>query len=262
LQSLSQAFGTNLITKEIKMKLKDNVALVTGGSRGIGRAISRSLAKEGAAVVIHYRTQDREAESLKEEIQQWGGIAKTVKADLSDAAGAEHLIEMIDKEFGRLNILVNNAGQPAFGTLDSASLQDFDRVFSINVRGTFAVTKLSLDVLQDCGRIINISSTTSKARIGGYSIYGGSKACIEAFTRMWAIELAPRGITVNSVSPGLTDTELLRENMPDEQLTKIAAGMPMGRIGKPEDIADVVAFLSTEEARWITGQDIIASGGA
>jgi len=244
-------------------KLSGKTALVTGAGRGIGRGIAKRLAADGAKVAINYSRAAAQAEDLAAEIKAAGGEAITVACDISDPAQVAAMFEQVKQAFGWLDILVNNAGRGTAGgagTLADISIEDFDAIFALNTRGTFLVTKAALPLLRDGGRVINISSTTTRVRMPGLGIYAGSKSAVEAFTRGWAVELAPRQITVNSVVPGIVDTDLIG-HMSDERKASSVAAVPLGRIGKPEDIADVVAFLASDDSRWVTSHEIVASGG-
>jgi len=244
-------------------KLAGKTALVTGAGRGIGRGIARRLAADGAKVAINYSRAAAQAEELAAEITAAGGEAITVAADISDPPQVTAMFERIRQAFGGLDILVNNAGRGTnggAGTLADTTVEEFDAIFALNTRGTFLVTKGALPLLRDNGRVINISSTTTRVRMPGLAIYAGSKSAVEAFTRGWAAELAPRKITVNSVVPGIVDTDLIG-HMSDDRKARSVASVPLGRIGKPEDIADVVAFLASDDSRWVTSHEIVASGG-
>lgn len=243
------------------MKLQNKVAVVTGASRGIGRAIALRLAQEGASVVVHFKENEEAARSVVEQIEKSGGIARAFAADIGDVVEVRRLFATIQSEFKTIDILVNNAGWANFKTLDEVDEEDFDAMFDLNVRGLFFVTQEAARLMNDNGRIVNISSGITRANVGAGAVYAGSKAAVEAFTRCWSSDLGTRGITVNTVSPGMTETDLLMEVTPADVLENMAAQSPFGRLGKPQDIADVVAFLCSEDARWLTAQNILANGG-
>jgi 3-oxoacyl-[acyl-carrier protein] reductase len=236
------------------MTLTGKVAVVTGGSRGIGRAIVRRLARDGARVVFSYRSNAAAAAELARE----AGDAVAVQADQEDLASLGALFAAVD---GRLDILVNNAAVTAPALLADITPELFDQAMTVNAKFPLLTMQRAAPLLRDGGRIVNISTLNTLLPGPGIALYCASKAALEQFTRVAAIELGPRGITVNCVSPGATDTELLRASNPAEALAGVPAVTPLGRLGQPEDIADVVAFLAGPDARWITGQNIPATGG-
>jgi len=234
--------------------LSGKTAIVTGASRGIGRAIARRLSAEGARVVINYTRSAAEAESLAAET---GGLA--VQADVADPLQVTHLFATAEAHYGPLDILVNNAGVAIFSPISAMSLEDFDRTFAINTRGTFLCVREAAPRLRDNGRIVSISTGATFTSGPNSGVYCGSKAALEQFTRALAKELGARGITANTVSPGFTDTDMLKQF---PHLVAVAEQMsPLGRMGQPEDVADVVAWLCTDQARWVTGQNLQAGGG-
>jgi 3-oxoacyl-[acyl-carrier protein] reductase len=243
-------------------KLAGKTALVTGAGRGIGRGIARRLAADGAHVAVNYSRAAAAAESLVDEIKAAGGNAFAVKADITSLDAISGMFAELAERFGKLNILVNNAGLGSAGlpSLADTTEEAFDALFALNAKAVFFVTQAAARMLADGGRIINISSTSTRARYPGLSAYAGSKIAVEAYTRVWAMELAKRQITVNSVLPGIVDTDLI-SHMSEDRKQRSVQSVPLGRIGKPEDIADVVAFLASDDARWVTGQEIVASGG-
>ncbi len=244
--------------------LGGKTALVTGAGRGIGTAIAKRLARDGARVIVHYARSAEAAEKLVHEIEGAGGEAFSAGADLADLGQIESLFAAIEAHCPSVDILVNNAGRGSGGmpTLDTTTPADFEEMIALNTRAVFFVAQRAARMMNDGGRIVNISSTVTRARQGGLAVYAGSKAAVEAFTRIWAAELAPRRITVNNLLPGIVDTDLIRDNMPPGTLEAIGATVPLGRAGQPPDIADVVGFLCSDDARWITGQDLVVSGGA
>ena len=243
--------------------LSGKVAIVTGASRGIGAAIAGKLAEDGAAVVVNYSNSAGEAETVVGGIRKWGGHALAVRADLSKPNDAKKLLETAVREFGNVNVLVNNAGtyQPApFDKVDEAA---FDRHFNLNVKGLFFSIQEAVNLFGDRGgSIINISSIAALSPKPNLVVYSATKAAVDAITKGLAAELGPRKILVNSVLPGATDTEGFRA-MPGSSdfRSYVASQTPLGRIGQPRDIANVVSFLASDEAGWITGQLIAVSGG-
>ena len=240
------------------MNLTSKTALVTGASRGIGRAIALRLAAQGAHVLVHFGSNRANAEDVAREIGESGGSASLLALDLSEISQFSRALESVDS----LDILVNNAGHATFAPLGAVDETAFDALFDLNVRGLFFLTQTLLPKLRDNGRIVNISSGITRANAPGGAVYAATKSAVEAFTRCWAAELGPRGITVNTVSPGMTETDLLREVTTPDGLEEHAKQTPLGRIGQPRDIADVVAWLCSDEARWITANNLLANGGA
>jgi 3-oxoacyl-[acyl-carrier protein] reductase len=236
------------------MTLTGKTAVVTGGSRGIGRAIVRRLAADGARVVFSYREDRAAADALAREV----GDAVAVRADQEDPANLEVLFEPVADG---LDILVNNAAIIAPASIRDITPELFRRAMAVNAEFPLLAMQRAETLLRDGGRIINISTLNTVAPGPGIALYCASKAALEQFTKVAAREFGPRGITVNAVSPGATDTELLRAANSPEVLEEAAALTPLGRLGEPADIADVVAFLAGPDARWITGQNIQATGG-
>jgi len=236
------------------MNLTGKTAVVTGGSRGIGRAIVRRLAGDGARVVFSYREDKAAADALAHE----AGNAVAVRADQEDLASLGALFEPVA---GGLDILVNNAAIIAPAPISDITPDLFDRAMTVNAKFPLLAMQRAEPLLRDGGRIINISTLNTAAPGPGIALYCASKAALEQFTRVAALELGRRGITVNAVSPGATDTDLLRAANSAQELEEAATMTPLGRLGEPADIADVVAFLAGPDARWITGQNIQATGG-
>jgi 3-oxoacyl-[acyl-carrier protein] reductase len=244
------------------MKLENKIALVTGASRGIGRAIALHLADEGARVAVHYNHNQSAAQEVAEEIQKRGGHAQIFAADLSKIEDARELVSQVESAFGPIELLINNAGRAEFAPLEKVLESDYDAMFALNTKGIFFLTQAAAQKMPDGGRIVLISSGITRANVAGGAAYAGSKAAIESFARCWAAELGPRQITVNVVSPGMTETDLLTTSTPRAVLENFAAQTPLGRLGKPQDIADVVAFLCSDDARWMTANNLLANGGA
>ena len=237
------------------------IALVTGASRGIGAAIAARLAADGAKVVVNYARSERAANDVVESIGKTGGDAIAIRADISDLDQIPGLIDQTLQKFGRLDILVNNAAYSDRRTLEEIDLDHFARHFMLNVRGLLFTTQAAARHMKAGGRIINITSGIVRARVAGSAVYAGSKAAVEAFTRCLAAELGPRGITINSLAPGPTESDMLRESVPGPVQRALVGQTPLGRLGTPTDIADAVAFLASDDSRWITGEVIGANGG-
>ena len=242
-------------------KLSGKIALVTGASRGIGRAIAERLSRDGASVAINYVRNLDKAEEVFTEITSAGGTAFTIQADVCRIDGIQQLFEKTLEHFGRLDILVNNAGIRISPTVADLQEEEFDRLFAINVKGPFFACQQAAHQISDGGRIINISSAVTQMMLSGHSIYAASKAAVDQLTRVFAKEVGGRQVTVNAVAPGPVDTELLQEGKTEEQIQQMAQMAAFGRLGKVEDIADAVAFLASDDARWITGQVIHVNGG-
>ncbi len=242
-------------------KLAGKVALVTGGSRGIGAAIALRLAQEGAAVAISYSQNSTAAERVVKKIKEDGGKADAFKADVSSELETKNLIDEVAKAHGNIDILVNNAGIWEMMPLEQVDLAHYERVFAVNLKGLVATTISALKKMSDGGSIINISSGVARQTMPGASVYSATKAALETFTRVWAQELGKRKITVNAVAPGTTATEMLSAGLNDQMKQFLISKTALGRLGEPDDIAAVVAFLAGEDARWITGQTIGCDGG-
>lgn len=241
-------------------QLDGKVALVTGASRGIGRGIAQRLAGEGARVAVNYARSKDAAESCVAEIKAAGGDAFALAGDVTDIASIEAMFAQLKSLTPHLDILVNNAGGGGGGPVGTVKPEQFDAVYDLNVKGLFFVTNAAVPMLRDYGRIINISSNAAKLRLPGLSIYASSKAAVDSLTRCWSVELAPRQITVNSLNSGMVETDMIA-GMDAAFKAQRAASIPMGRIGRVEDIADVVAFLASDQSRWVTGQEISVTGG-
>lgn len=237
--------------------LNGKVAIVTGASSGIGRAIAERFAEEGAIVVVNYCTSGEKAQQVVTAVQAKGGKAVAFRADMSQVSEARRLVRETVTQLGRLDILVNNAGRFMPKPLMETTEEDFDHVMALNAKGPYFAMQEAANVLKDGGRIVNISTEGTHLSFPGATAYLGSKGALEQFTKGLAHELAPRGITVNTVSPGFTETGMMTE--PYRQVGVQLS--PLKRLGLPKDIADVVAFVVSEEARWLTGQTIHAGGG-
>jgi len=237
--------------------LSGKVAIVTGASNGIGRAIAERFAEDGAIVVINHSKSTEKAQQVVIGIQARGGKAVAFQADMSKVSEARRLVRETAKQFGRLDILVNNAGRFMPKPLAETTEEDFDQVVALNAKGPYFAMQEAALVLKDGGRIVNISTDGTHLSFPGATAYLGSKGALEQYTKGLAQELAPRKITVNTVSPGFTETGMMTD-----QYRQIGIQQsPLKRLGTPKDIADVVAFIVSDEARWLTGQNIHAGGG-
>ncbi|WP_037913219.1 glucose 1-dehydrogenase [Actinacidiphila yeochonensis] len=242
--------------------LEGKAAVVTGGSRGIGRAIVERLCRDGASVVFNYASNEEAAAEVVREVAADGGNVRAVRADLAEPGAAQELMETAEEHLGGLDILVNNAAlsHPRVALADTET-ELFDKVFEVNTRSVFLTLRHAAQRMRDGGRIVTVSTLNTARPAPGIGPYMASKAAIEQLTAAAAWELGPRGITANTVSPGATDTDLLRAVNPPEALQAVAGMTPLGRLGEPSDIADVVAFLVGPDGRWITGGNLMATGG-
>jgi 3-oxoacyl-[acyl-carrier protein] reductase len=242
--------------------LGGKTALVTGGSRGIGRAIVERLARDGARVVFGYHSNSAAADEVERAVAANGGRASGFRADLGEPGGVQKLLAYADDHVGDLDILVNNAAaQFSPVAIAEVSEEAYERVMTVNTKAVFFALQHAARHMRDDGRIINISTLNTVRPAPGIALYAASKGAVEQFTAVAARELGPRGITVNTVSPGATDTDLLRSTNTEEGLARAVMMTPLGRLGEPADVADVVAFLAGPDARWVTGQNIHATGG-
>jgi 3-oxoacyl-[acyl-carrier protein] reductase len=241
---------------------KGRVAIVTGGGRGIGRAISVRLAGEGANLAISYRSNDDAAEESAEGVREAGVECELFKGDVSSSGDVGALFKSVSEAFGRVDILVNNAGITRDNLMMRMKEEEFDEVLRTNLKGTYLCTRAALRpmVRARWGRIVNVSSVVGLVGNAGQANYAASKAGIIGFTKSVAREVAQRGITVNTVAPGYVETELTG-SLPEEVKDQIRDQVPAGRFGVPEEVAEVVAFLAGEEAGYVTGQTIAVDGG-
>lgn len=241
--------------------MTQKVAIVTGASRGIGAAIAERLAGDGFAVVINYASSAAEADALVASLEAKGGRAIAVKADVASASDVRALFDTTERQLGKVDVLVNNAGILKMVSLAETDDELFDRTFAINTRGTFNTLREAATRLNDGGRIINFSSSTVGMNLPNYSVYIASKAAVESLTQVFAKELRGRQITVNAVAPGPVATELFFNGKSDEQVQNLAKMPPLERLGEPQDIAGVVAFLAGPDSGWVNGQIVRANGG-
>ncbi len=239
------------------------VALVTGGARGIGRAIGLTLARAGADLAITYRGSRTQAEEVVAEARRLGRPAAAFQADVRDRRQVEGAIRSVEAEFGRLDILVNNAGVATYGPFVEGPPESWDEVIAVNLQGTLLCTYAALPgmVRRRYGRIVNISSEFGVAGAGGFAVYSAAKGAVIAFTKALAREVGPHGITVNAVAPGPIVTDMNRARYTPEEWQRRAERMPVGRVGEPQDVAHAVLFLASEEASFTTGQVLMPNGG-
>lgn len=245
-------------------KLEGRVAVVTGASKGIGAAIAKHLAAEGAAVVVNYSSSNEGAERVVADIQAGGGRAVAVRANLSNKSEIDPLFAEATKAFGRIDILVNNAGIYEFSPIEGISEDHFRRQFDLNVLGLTLTTQAALKNFNPSGgSILNISSVVSTLGFPNAAVYSGTKGAVDAITRSLAMELGPRGIRVNAINPGMVETEGVRAAGIAESDTRkqVEAQTPLGRIGRPQDIAAAAVFLVSQDSAWITGETLTVAGG-
>jgi 3-oxoacyl-[acyl-carrier protein] reductase len=245
-------------------KLAGKVAVVTGASKGIGAAIAKALAAEGAAVVVNYASSKTGADKVVAEITGAGGKAVAVQADMAKKADIERMFAEAKKAFGRLDILVNNAGIYQFSPLENVNGEHFHKHFNLNVLGLILASQAALKLFDATGgTIINISSVVSILGFPNASVYSGTKGAVDAITRSLAKELGPRGIRVNAINPGMVETEGTHSaGIAESEMRKqVEAQTPLGRIGRPQDIAGAAVFLASPDSSWITGETLVISGG-
>jgi 3-oxoacyl-[acyl-carrier protein] reductase len=244
-------------------ELTGKVAIVTGASKGIGAAIARRFAKAGAAVAVNYATSKSDADRVVGEITREGGKAVAIQADVGKSAEVKRLFAETQAALGAPSILVNNAGVFSFGSLETATESEFHRQFDTNVLSTILTTKEAVEAFGgNGGSVINLSSISSVNPVPNSVIYSASKSAIDSITKALASELAGRKIRVNAIAPGMTATEgLAAMGIEGETARTMGASLPMGRLGAPNDIADVALFLASDQSAWLTGERISASGG-
>lgn len=237
------------------------VALVTGGSGGIGTAVSRRLAEAGMTVVVHYAGRAEQAERIAAEIEAAGGHAVALGGDVADQDQMTGLFDTVEQRFGGIDVVVNTAGIMLLAPLVELKLEDFDRMHRVNVRGTFVVSQLAARRLRAGGALINFSTSVTRIQQPNYTAYAATKGAVEAMTLIAARELRGRDVTVNAVAPGPTATPLFLDGKSEQQVQQLANLAPLERLGTPEDIAESVAFLAGPGGRWTNGQILYANGG-
>ncbi|MGH9774283.1 MAG: glucose 1-dehydrogenase [Candidatus Acidiferrales bacterium] len=245
-------------------KLKGKVAVVTGASKGIGAGIAKALAAEGASVIVNYASSKAGAEAVVAAIKAAGGRAVAVGGDVSKAADAQGIIDSALKNYGRLDILVNNSGVYEFAPIEAVTEEQFHRIFNINVLGAILTTQAAVKHLGEGGSVINIGSSVSRITPASSTVYTGSKGALDALTGVWARELGPRKIRVNSINPGLVETEGTHSGgQIGSDLEKwLVAQTPLGRTGQVGDIVPVAVFLASDDSAWLTGEQMLATGGS
>jgi 3-oxoacyl-[acyl-carrier protein] reductase len=244
-------------------KLEGKVAVVTGASKGIGAAIAKAFAKEGASVVVNYATSKAGADAVVAAISSGGGEAIAVGGDVSKQAEAKGIIDAAVKAYGHVDILVNNSGVYEWATIDAISEEHFHKQFNVNVLGLLLTTQAAVSHMKAGASIINISSVVSNITPANSAVYSGTKGAVDAITGSLAKELGPKQIRVNAINPGLIETEGTKtfQIIGSDMEKEIVAQTPLGRIGQPDDIADIAVFLASNDSRWMTGEKLIGSGG-
>jgi len=242
---------------------KSPVAIVTGSSRGIGAAIAQRLAQDGHAVIVNYAGNAEEAAKVVAGIAAAAGQATAIQADVADAAAVRRLFDEAERVYGRVDVLVNNAGimPPSLPQLVDTDDKTFDSLFSVNVKGSFNTLREAAARLQTGGRIVNFSTSVIGLALPGYAVYAATKAAVEVMTNILAKELRGKGITVNAVAPGPTATALFLNGKAPEVVDRLAKAAPLERLGTPEDIANAVAFLASPDGAWVNGQTLRVNGG-
>jgi 3-oxoacyl-[acyl-carrier protein] reductase len=244
-------------------KLTGKVAVVTGASKGIGAAIARSLAAQGASVVVNYASSKAGADSVVSDIAADGGRAVSVGGDVSIASEAQGIVDAAIQSFGRIDILVNNSGVYDFAPLEALTVDQFHRMFNINVLGVLLTTQAAVKHMGAGGSVINIGSVVSRITPPNSAVYTGTKGAVDAITGVLSKELGPKKIRVNSINPGMVETEGTHSAgiIGSEFEKGTVAQTPLGRLGKPGDIASVAVFLASDDSAWLTGEQLVASGG-
>lgn len=244
-------------------KLAGKVAVVTGASKGIGAAIAKALAAEGAAVAVNYASSKAGAEQVVAQIARQGGKAFAVAGDVSKKAQAQGVIDATLKHYGRLDVLVNNSGVYEFSPIESLTEEQYRRQFDVNVLGVLLMTQAALPHLTEGASIINVSSAVTRVTPAASAVYSGTKGAVDAITGVLSRELGPRRIRVNSINPGMIETEgtVAAGFIGSDFQKALESQVPLGRIGQPDEIADIALFLASRDSRWLTGEQLIASGG-
>lgn len=236
------------------------MALVTGASRGIGAAIAQRLATEGAKVIVNYAGSHEKAEEVVEAIQSNGGEAIAIQADVSNPEEVKTIFIQAIVHFKKVDVLVNNAGVMITKPVNHTTNEDFDHQFNVNVKGVFNTLREAYTKLEDNGSIINLSTTVNRLILPTYGVYAATKSAVEQLTRVFSKEIG-RGINVNTVAPGPVNTELFMKDKPAAMVERLASMNPFGRIGEPNDIAEIIVFLASDAAKWMNAQNIGANGG-
>jgi 3-oxoacyl-[acyl-carrier protein] reductase len=244
-------------------KLKGKVAVVTGASKGIGAAIAKALAAEGASVVVNYASSKAGADAVVAEISKAGGTAIAVGGDVSKAADAQSIVDAAVKQFGRLDVLVNNSGVYEFAPVEAITEEHFNKQFNVNVLGLLLTTQAASKHLGEGGSIINIGSLVTRLMPPGSAVYSATKGAVDAITGVLSRELGPRKIRVNALNPGMVETEGTHTAgfIGSDFHHGAIAQTPLGRIGQPDDIASIAVFLASDDSRWLTGEHLFAGGG-
>jgi len=244
-------------------KLAGKVAVVTGASKGIGAAIAKSLAAEGASVVVNYASSKTGADKVVADITKAGGKAVAVAGDVSKAAAAQGIVDAAVKQYGHLDILVNNSGVYEFSPIESVTEEQFHRQFNVNVLGLLLTTQAAVKYLGEGGSIINIGSGAARLAPPNSAVYSGTKGAVDAITGVLAKELGPKKIRVNTINPGMVETEGTHSAgfIGSDFEKAMVAQSPLGRIGQPDDIAEIAVFLASNDSRWLTGEQLLATGG-
>ena len=244
-------------------KLTGKVAVVTGASKGIGAAIAKSLAAEGASVVVNYASSKTGADKVVADITKAGGKAVAVAGDVSKAAAAQGIVDAAVKQYGHLDILVNNSGVYEFSPIESVTEEQFHRQFNVNVLGLLLTTQAAVKHLGEGGSIINISSGVTRLTPPNSAVYSGTKGAVDAITGVLAKELGAKKIRVNTINPGMVETEGTHSAgfIGSDFEKAMVAQSPLGRIGQPDDIAEIAVFLASNDSRWLTGEQLLATGG-
>jgi NAD(P)-dependent dehydrogenase (short-subunit alcohol dehydrogenase family) len=254
---------TSTLENAIMNSLSNKTALVTGASRGMGRAAALALAAEGARVVVHYGRNADEAKAVVDQIRAAGGQADAVAADLAAADGAHKLAAQVRNLVGdRLDIIVANAGISKAAAIEDITVADFDSLFAVNVRAPYFLVQQLLPILASGGSVVFLSSLGARTAVGALSAYAATKGAIETLVKYFAVALGPRGIRVNAVAPGVIDTDMSNFTKSDDGRNTVMGMQALKRIGEPDDVGSVVAFLSSDAARWITGDSIHVDGGS
>lgn len=242
-------------------ELSNKVAIVTGASKGIGRKVAEQLASLGISTVVNYHSNKQEAQDVVKGIVSKGGNALAIQADISKVSDIEKLFEQTIKNFGKVDILINNAGLMVNNPIDKVSEEEFDKHFAINVKGTYFTCQQAMKYMEANGRIINFSTSVTSTMFPAYSVYAASKGAVEQITRQLAKEFGPKGITINAIAPGSVKTKLFMQGKTEQQIEMFSKMNSFGRLGEPEDIADIIELLISDKSHWITGQTIKINGG-